>query len=258
MKRCCAFLLRLFVILTMAIVILSAAKDPALAERPIFDIPSVAVAFYGREVKISYCRNRESPTGELAVLDEQGNQLTAMTVSYNRQKESLYFTAEESFPAGQTLRIVFRVDGEETLQQECFLALDEAEREGIRKISTSEKKIALTFDAANSPAQTAKLLELLDQYHARCTFFLQGDFAAGHPETTAAIVQADHEIGNHSMYHVDMRTATDATIYGQISKANAAMYSHIKGSYEMIDAAEAINGTVDSLEEAFTIKYDKP
>ena len=44
----------------------------------------------------------------------------------------------------------------------------------------------------------------------------------------------------------------------QISRANAAMYSHIKGSYKMIDAAEAITGTVDSLEEAFTIKYDKP
>ena len=215
MKRCCAFLL---------LVILSIAKDlPALADRPIFDIPSVVVGFYGREIKISYFRNRESPTGELAVLDEQGNQLTAATVPYNRKKESLYFTAEESFPAGQTLRIVFRVDGTETLQQECFLALDEADREGIRKIDTSEKKIALTFDAANSPAQTARLLELLDRYHVRSTFFLQGDFAAGHPETTAAIVQAGHETGNHSMYHVDMRTATDATIYAQISKANEAI-----------------------------------
>ena len=41
----------------------------------------------------------------------------------------------------------------------------------------------------------------------------------------------------------------------QISKANAAMYTHIKGSYEVIDAAEAISGTMDSLEESFKIKY---
>lgn len=41
----------------------------------------------------------------------------------------------------------------------------------------------------------------------------------------------------------------------QISKANAAMYAHIKGSYEVIDAAEAISGTMDSLEESFKIKY---
>ena len=41
----------------------------------------------------------------------------------------------------------------------------------------------------------------------------------------------------------------------QISKANAAMYAHIKGSYEVIDAAEAISDTMDSLEESFKIKY---
>jgi len=44
----------------------------------------------------------------------------------------------------------------------------------------------------------------------------------------------------------------------EVSRANAAMYSHIKGSYETIDAAEEIVGTLDGLEEAFTIKYDKP
>ncbi len=199
------------------------AGFPALAERPVFDLPSVVTAFYGREVKISYFRNRESPTGELAVLDEKGNQLTAMTVPYNRKKESLYFTAEESFPAGQTLRIVFRADGAETLQQECFLALDDVNHEGVRRIGTQEKKIALTFDAANSPAYTAKILELLDRHEARCTFFLQGDFAAGHPETAASIAAAGHEIGNHSMYHLDMRAASDAAIYAQIAKASEAI-----------------------------------
>ena len=72
MKRCCACLLlvilsRAIVILSAATVILSAAKDPALAERPIFDLPSVVVAFYGREVKISYYRY-ESVGGEVSLL----------------------------------------------------------------------------------------------------------------------------------------------------------------------------------------------
>lgn len=33
------------------------------------------------------------------------------------------------------------------------------------------------------------------------------------------------------------------------------MYTHIQGSYETIDAAEEIVGTIDGLEEAFKIKY---
>ena len=41
----------------------------------------------------------------------------------------------------------------------------------------------------------------------------------------------------------------------EVSRANAAMYTHIQGSYEAIDAAEEIVGTVDGLEEAFKIKY---
>ena len=41
----------------------------------------------------------------------------------------------------------------------------------------------------------------------------------------------------------------------EVSRANAAMYTHIQGSYETIDAAEEIVGTIDGLEEAFKIKY---
>lgn len=43
-----------------------------------------------------------------------------------------------------------------------------------------------------------------------------------------------------------------------VSKANAALYSHIKGTYEEIDAAEELVSALDGLDEAFIIKYDKP
>lgn len=41
----------------------------------------------------------------------------------------------------------------------------------------------------------------------------------------------------------------------EISRANAAMYNHIKSSYEAIDTAQEILDAVDSFEEAFTVKY---
>lgn len=43
-----------------------------------------------------------------------------------------------------------------------------------------------------------------------------------------------------------------------VSKANAALYSHIKGTYEEIDAAEELVSALNGLDEAFKIKYDKP
>ena len=43
-----------------------------------------------------------------------------------------------------------------------------------------------------------------------------------------------------------------------VSKANAALYSHIKGTDEEIDAAGELVSALDGLDEAFKIKYDKP
>ena len=41
----------------------------------------------------------------------------------------------------------------------------------------------------------------------------------------------------------------------EVSPANAAMYNHIKGSYETIDTAQEILDAVDSFDQAFTVKY---
>ena len=41
----------------------------------------------------------------------------------------------------------------------------------------------------------------------------------------------------------------------EVSRANAAMYSHIQASCETIDLAEEISGTLEGMEEAFKIKY---
>ncbi len=217
MKRICACLLCLLILLG------AAERRCALAEKPIFEIPAAVAALYGRQVKISYFRVRESENGELAVLDPEGNQLAAAKVDYRMKQGTISFAADGGFPAGQTLRIVFRSGGAETLQQECLLALYDAGRQGIRRIDIPEKKIAVTFDSSGGPGRTLNLLKLLEKHQARCTFFLEGGFALGHPDLTAAIAAAGHEIASHSLYYTDMRTAEDEVIYNGIVKAKEAI-----------------------------------
>ena len=209
MKRFFAFLLCLLLLL-----------PSALAEYPCFDIPPAVAGFYDRKVTISYFRNRTSPDGELAVLDAQGNQLAAIPISAEQKSGAIAFSADSSFPPCQTLRVVFRANGEETLQRECLLALDEPERPGVYKVNTKEKKIAITFDTANGPGKTEALLKLLDRYHARCTFFIQGNFAFNHPELVSLIAEKGHEIASHSLNHADMRELEDEQIYYQLTQAN--------------------------------------
>ena len=59
----------------------------------------------------------------------------------------------------------------------------------------------LTFDDGPHPEETPRLLESLDRFDIKATFFVVGRAAQLHPALVDAIAQAGHVIGNHSMTH---------------------------------------------------------
>ncbi len=63
-----------------------------------------------------------------------------------------------------------------------------------------EKKIALTFDDGPHPI-TPQILNLLDQYNAKATFFCIGKNIENHPDILKKIDDSGHIIGNHSYSH---------------------------------------------------------
>jgi peptidoglycan/xylan/chitin deacetylase (PgdA/CDA1 family) len=65
----------------------------------------------------------------------------------------------------------------------------------------ASNKVALTFDDGPHVENTPKLLEILNQYKAKASFFLIGANIAKHPEIAKRIVAEGHLIGNHSYYH---------------------------------------------------------
>lgn len=74
----------------------------------------------------------------------------------------------------------------------------------------SQMKIALTFDDGPHPNYTEQILDLLDEYGAKATFFTVGSCVEQYPEIVAKTVARGHEIGNHTFDHVNLRnTATD-------------------------------------------------
>jgi peptidoglycan/xylan/chitin deacetylase (PgdA/CDA1 family) len=70
----------------------------------------------------------------------------------------------------------------------------------VTRLPTRRREIWLTIDDGPS-ADTPALLDLLDEFGARATFFLVGERAARHPELVAAIRDRGHGIGNHSASH---------------------------------------------------------
>ena len=63
------------------------------------------------------------------------------------------------------------------------------------------KKIALTFDDGPHPRYTERILNILEKYNIKATFFVIGVNIQNYPAPLKKAHAAGHEIGNHSFSH---------------------------------------------------------
>jgi len=71
----------------------------------------------------------------------------------------------------------------------------------VHKGKPAGRKIALTFDDGPHPVYTPRVLEILEKYHAKATFFCIGKNIQTHPEILKQTFKKGHCIGNHSFMH---------------------------------------------------------
>ena len=62
-------------------------------------------------------------------------------------------------------------------------------------------EICLTFDDGPEPDVTPRVLDLLDRFQAKASFFCIGEKAAAHPELVREIAHRGHSVENHSYHH---------------------------------------------------------
>lgn len=65
----------------------------------------------------------------------------------------------------------------------------------------TDKVVYLTFDDGPSKKATTEILNILDQYGIKATFFVQGRNVSKYPDILKKIVKSGHAIGNHSYSH---------------------------------------------------------
>ena len=88
--------------------------------------------------------------------------------------------------------------------------------------TTGNKVIALTFDDGPGP-YTAHLLDILDQYGAKATFFLIGSKVSGQASVVRSIQARGHQLGNHSWSHPELPKLSVGQIAGEIDRTNEAI-----------------------------------
>ena len=88
--------------------------------------------------------------------------------------------------------------------------------------TVANKTIALTFDDGPGP-YTEKLLDILDKYDAKATFFLIGSKVSGQASVVRSIQARGHQLGNHSWSHPELPKLSVDQIAGEIDRTNEAI-----------------------------------
>lgn len=74
----------------------------------------------------------------------------------------------------------------------------------IYAVSTGSKCIALSFNTAWGAGDIVQILDILDKYNIKTTFFMTGDWVVRYPDMVKEIHKRGHDLGSHGLNHVRM------------------------------------------------------
>lgn len=93
--------------------------------------------------------------------------------------------------------------------------------EAIWRIKRKKRKVAyLTFDDGPIPEVTPWVLDVLDRYGIKATFFMVGDNVRRNPELFQEVKRRGHTVGNHTMHHLQGFKTDKIRYMRDITEAN--------------------------------------
>lgn len=98
----------------------------------------------------------------------------------------------------------------------------------VYSVEREDKVLAISFDAAWGGTQTPALLDILDEYGVKTTFFLVGIWVERYPDLVKEIIARGHEIGNHSTSHPQMTKLSEGKMREEL-KATSDRVEQLTG-----------------------------
>ncbi len=86
----------------------------------------------------------------------------------------------------------------------------------VYSVEREDEVISISFDASWGGSQTKEILDILDEYGVKATFFLVGLWVDKYPELVKEIHDRGHEIGNHSDSHPHMSQLSESQIVKEL------------------------------------------
>lgn len=84
-------------------------------------------------------------------------------------------------------------------------------------VERTDKKVAISFDAAWGNEDTQKLIDILTAHDVRATFFLVGGWVDKYPDSVKALADAGNEIMNHSETHPHLAQLSAEQVQSEVN-----------------------------------------
>ena len=93
----------------------------------------------------------------------------------------------------------------------------------LHRVHSADSLVALTFDDGPTPEYTDEVLAVLKQYDVSATFFVTGKETEENIREAQKIVQAGHQLGNHSYSHQPMILKSYGFLNNEIERTDQAI-----------------------------------
>lgn len=90
----------------------------------------------------------------------------------------------------------------------------------VYSVQRDDKVVSLSFDAAWGNEDTQQLIDILEKYGVKTTFFVVGDWVEKYPESVKALAEAGHEVMNHSSNHAHFSQLSSEQIASDLATSN--------------------------------------
>lgn len=97
----------------------------------------------------------------------------------------------------------------------------------FRRIPQEGRCVYLTFDDGPIPDATPSVLDMLDGFGVKATFFMVGDNARRYPYLVEEVRRRGHAIGNHTMHHLQGAKCTARRYLRDVAAADALLESKL-------------------------------
>lgn len=112
----------------------------------------------------------------------------------------------------------------------------------IYNVNRDDNKVALTFDSAWNDEDIDEIIDILNRYNVKATFFVTGKWAEDYSSSLNKLYRNGFEIGIHSYNHTDYTTLSKSEILNDMEKCDKAL---LKATGSSTDLVRAPSGSYD-------------